>query len=185
MSLSFDLQKVLDESSRPTDEKMIDEFDQSNEDYTDAKEDYDIEVEAKELAIKNDRDSHFLKTNETQKISNFGISAANNNADNNSLSRSNSINNLKAAGSKKSLDLAQLFKSPVIVPVDRAPIDANSYKGKMAILAQRDRDAKTKAKDLCINKISPISAHLEHWQVSFSPILKSYLFTQNINYHVK
>jgi hypothetical protein len=78
---------------------------------------------------------------------------------------------IKKAQPKQNLDLSQLFSSPVITPVDRAPINADSYQGKMAILARKARDAKIRARNLCIDTASSIPTHLENWEVIYLILL--------------
>jgi hypothetical protein len=76
-----------------------------------------------------------------------------------------SFSEIKPLVEKKTLDLSQLFQTPVIAPVNRAPINADTYTGKLAILAQKERDAKARARDLCINTMSSVGTHLENWMV--------------------
>ena len=87
---------------------------------------------------------------------------------------------IKPVQQKPSLNLSNLFQSPVIAPIDRAPINANSYEGKLAILARKERDAKARARDLCITNAGTIATHFENWPVIYN--LYKIKIVQNIFY---
>jgi hypothetical protein len=84
----------------------------------------------------------------------------------NMTAKNSSFSGIKAIQEKPALNLSNLFQSPVIAPIDRAPVNANSYEGKMALLARKERDSKARARDLCIINPGNITTHLENWPVS-------------------
>lgn len=79
---------------------------------------------------------------------------------------------IKPHQQKPSLNLSNIFQSSVIVPIDKAPINANSYGGKLAIRARKERDAKARARDLCITNAGTIATHFENWPVNNQKIYK-------------
>ena len=126
--------------------------------------DEEIDLEARELQFeKSEGPAPIVYPKFRQKIN------SGNSIENRMRSVSTSSKNgldIKPMTEKPSLNLANLFASPVITSVSRAPINAETYSGKMAILAQKERDAKMRARDLCISKMSNVTTHLENWMVS-------------------
>ena len=157
--LNFSLQKVLDESAAEVEAAVAD----MDSDFKGSNDDFDIDNEAAELATQ-DRNFNFEKQ---LVIPNFHKKSKKNESGSTSPSASfsQSIPEIKMLQDRPSLDLAQLFSAP-IKAAEKAPIDSTTYQGKMNLLAQKERESKIKAKDLCINRISPITTHLENWQVS-------------------
>ena len=81
---------------------------------------------------------------------------------------------------RKGLSLASLLKNKVISASAAKPVDPNSMEGQRELIARRDRDLKTVAKQNCIERFNTVDAHLTHWGVSklcfpHLKILKYYL----------
>jgi hypothetical protein len=67
---------------------------------------------------------------------------------------------------RKGLSLANLLKNKVISATSAKPVDPNSMEGQRELIARRDRDLKTVAKQTCIERFNTVDIHLAHWGVS-------------------